>query len=69
MAEEEKFELAFPPEFWDLELRDGDELVVMTHGYHVDGDEVVFSLQCVGTPDFEVESLRIPLALFPEGFA
>lgn len=61
-------ELAIDPELWTIDLRDGSKITVITHGYHVEGDEVVFSLLFRGTPNFEVDSLRIPLALMPEGF-
>ncbi|MFV0460670.1 MAG: hypothetical protein ACK5MT_18080 [Actinomycetales bacterium] len=69
MSEDRTFELTLPPNYWPVELRDGRQIVVIAHAYSVEGDEVVFSLLCQGTPDFEIESLRIPLELLPEGFS
>lgn len=70
MNEEQKtYQLAAPPEYWDISLRDGSQIIVLAHAYSVDGDKVLFSLLCRGTPNFEIESLRIPLALMPEDFS
>jgi len=62
-------EIAMDPELWTLDLRDGSQITVLTHGYSVEGDEVVFSLLFKGKPPFEVDTLRIPLALMPEGYS
>ena len=62
-------ELAGEPQLWTIDLRDGHQITVMAHGYSVEGNEVIFSLLFRGTPHFEVESLRIPLELMPEGFS
>lgn len=69
MNEHDTYQLAAPPEHWDIALRDGSQIKVIAHAYCVEGDQVVFSLLCKGAPNFEVESLRIPLALMPEGFS
>lgn len=61
--------LANEPELWTIDLRDGQQITVIAHGYSVEGDEVIFSLLFWGVPPFEVESLRIPLELMPEGFS
>ncbi len=62
-------ELASDPELWTIDLRDGNQVTVIAHGYSVEGGEAVFSLLFRGTPHFAVESLRIPLELMPEGFS
>ena len=62
-------QLANEPELWAIELRDGHQITVIAHGYSIEGDDVVFSLLFRGTPHFEVESLRIPLMLMPDGFS
>ncbi|WP_416417187.1 hypothetical protein [Paenarthrobacter aromaticivorans] len=60
--------LAMDPELWTLDLRDGSQMTVLAHAYCIENDEVVFSLLFEGEPNFEVETLRVPLGLFPEGF-
>lgn len=62
-------ELVDEPELWTIDLRDGHQVTVIAHGYSIEGTAVVFSLLFRGTPHFHVESLRIPLALLPEGFS
>jgi len=62
-------ELAGDPRLWTIDLRNGSPITVMAHGYSIESDDVVFSVLLRGTPNFEVESLRIPLALLPEGFS
>lgn len=69
MTEHDTYELAVPPEYWDIDLRDGRQIKILAHAYCIEADQVVFSLLCKGTPNFEIESLRIPLALMPEGFS
>jgi hypothetical protein len=66
---EEALELAMPAERWEIQLRDGKQLAVLTHAYSVAGDEVVFSLLFKGSPHYEVEVLRMPLSLFPDDFS
>ncbi len=66
---EEALELAMPAERWEIQLRDGKQLVVLTHAYSVEGDEVVFSLLFKGSPHHEVEVLRMPRSLFPADFS
>ncbi|WP_375431494.1 hypothetical protein [uncultured Friedmanniella sp.] len=66
---EEASELAMPAEHWEIPLRDGDHISVFTHAYSVEGAEVVFSLLFKGSPNFEVDTLRIPLSLLPDGFS
>lgn len=66
---EDARELAAPPELWQIELRDGRQITVIAHAYSVEGDEVVFSLLFKGDPNFEVDSLRVPLFLLPDGFS
>lgn len=66
---EEALELAMPAEQWEIELRDGKHLSVLCHAYSVEGEEVVFSLLFRGAPNFEVDTLTIPLTLLPEGFS
>ncbi len=61
-------ELAGNPVLWSFELRDGRYFTVLAHAYHIEGDELIFSLLFRGKPHFEVESLRLPLDLMPEGF-
>ncbi|GAB4064974.1 hypothetical protein GCM10028777_13090 [Angustibacter speluncae] len=61
-------ELAIAPEIWTVELRDGRSIEVLTHGYSIEGDDCVFSLLFRGEPNFEVTSLRLPLALLPADF-
>lgn len=53
---------------WTVQLRDGSRLQVLAHAWAVDGDDCVFSLLFKGEPHFEVESLRLPLALLAEDF-
>ncbi|MDR7160141.1 hypothetical protein [Arthrobacter sp. BE255] len=65
----EALELVSEPQLWDIDLRDGSQITVITHGYSVEGDVVVFSLLFRGKPNFFVDSLRIPLALLPDGFS
>lgn len=43
-------------------------MYVAVHAYCVEGDEAVFSVLCRGTPNFEIEALRIPLSVVPEDF-
>lgn len=62
-------ELALDPELWTIDLRNGSQFTVIAHGYSVDGDDVVFSLLFKGTPNFQVDSLRIPVEMLPEGFS
>lgn len=57
------------PELWTVDLRDGSQITVLTHGYSVEGNEVVFSLLFKGKPPFELDTLRIPLALMPENYS
>jgi hypothetical protein len=66
---EEALELAMPAERWEIQLRDGKQLAVLTHAYSVAGDEVVFSLLFKGSPHQEVEVLRMPRSLFPNDFS
>jgi len=61
--------LCSEPEHWDVEFASGETMTVLAHGYRVDRDDVVFSLLFEGQPNFEVESLRIPLSLMPPGFS
>lgn len=60
--------LTSEPELWNVRLRSGEELEVLTHGYSIEGDDCEFSLLFEGTPNFFVTSLRIPLALLEDGF-
>lgn len=62
-------ELAMEPELWAVDLRNGSQITVLTHGYSVEGNEVVFSLLFKGEPPFELDTLRIPLALMPEDYS
>lgn len=62
-------ELARPAERWQIQLRDGKQLAVLTHAYSVEGEEVVFSLLFKGSPHQEVEVLRMPRSLFPDDFS
>jgi hypothetical protein len=62
-------ELAGDPQLWTIDLRDGQQLTVIAHAYSVEGEEVVFSLLFRGTPNFEVDALRLPLSLLPVGFS
>ncbi len=62
-------ELAMEPELWTVDLRDGSQITVLTHGYSVEGTEVVFSLLFKGKPHFQLDTLRIPLALMPEDYS
>jgi hypothetical protein len=62
-------ELATDPELWTVDLRDGRQITVMAHGYHVEPGEVVFSVLFGGRPPVEVDTLRLPLDLLPEGFS
>lgn len=61
-------ELALEPELWEVQLRDGSTVEVLAHGYSIEGANCVFSLLFVGTPNFEVTSLKIPLSLLPPEF-
>ena len=62
-------ELAMEPELWTVDLRDGSQITVLTHGYSVEGSEVVFSLLFKGKPHFQLDTLRIPLALMPDDYS
>ncbi|MEV7662796.1 hypothetical protein [Paenarthrobacter sp. NPDC089316] len=62
-------ELAMEPELWTVDLRDGSQITVLTHGYSVEGNEGVFSLLFKGEPPFELDTLRIPLALMHENYS
>jgi hypothetical protein len=66
---ENAIELAIAPEVWEIELRDGARMKVLAHAYHVERGEAVFSLLFKGRPNFEVESLRIPLEVLPPDFS
>jgi hypothetical protein len=43
-------------------------MTVLLHRYYVERGEAVFGLVFEGDPVFEVETARIPLSLFPDGF-
>lgn len=60
--------LAVPPEIWTVELRDGSNIEVLAHGYSIKGSEYFFSLLFKGSPNYEVTSLKIPLALLAEEY-
>lgn len=66
---EEALELAVPAEHWEVELRDGNQINVLCHGYSVEDNQVVFSLLFKGSPNFEVNTLTIPISLMPIGFS
>jgi hypothetical protein len=55
--------LALEPGTWDIDLANGSVLHVLSDMWHIDGDDCVFSLLFEGTPNIDVESLRIPLRL------
>ena len=56
------------PDLWEIQLRDGSLLEVLTHGYSVQGRYCVFSLLFQGNPNFEMTSLKLPMSLLPEDF-
>lgn len=62
-------ELAVSADLWEIRLRGGKSITVLANAYSVEGEEVVFSLLFKGSPNFEVDSLRIPIELFPEDFS
>lgn len=56
----EAVELAFPPERWIVDLRGGESLEILTHGYSVEDGYYHFSLFFAGKPVFGLTVLKIP---------
>lgn len=58
-------ELAMEPDLWAVYLREGSGIEVLAHGHKIDGADCLFALLSREAPNFDVTSLRIPLALLP----
>lgn len=61
MTDQKRYELLTHGEleYVDIELKDGSSLRTIFDGYRQEGDEIVFSSLCAGSPPFELETFRI----------
>jgi hypothetical protein len=48
---------------WDMTLRSGDVVALHAHSYSQEGEDYVFNLLMEGTPCYQVEIARFPVAV------
>ena len=58
----EQVVLSSPLDRWEITLASGDQMTVWAHGMKQDRAEYVFVALVGGTPNYEVELSRVPMA-------